>query len=280
MRTGRGTKSVPTPIALLVAGLTLAGVAAAAAQAPPAPKGHLVVVGGGGVPDVVQQRALQLAGGPTAPVVVLPQASELADTGDVACEMWRKAGATSCRWLNLRDLAADRKAVDAAALIWFPGGDQNNLTKALAGTPLPEAIRARYAAGAVVGGTSAGAAVMSSVMITGDADLQSLTAGATKTAPGFALWPDAIVDQHFLKRQRHSRLVSLVLEHPALVGVGIDERTAAIVSDGRVDVMGESTVVIYDARKAVIEPRTAGQHSAARHVTMHVLTNGMGWDSR
>jgi cyanophycinase len=277
IRAKRGTKSVPT---LAIAVLALLGVSAAAAQAPPAPKGHLVVVGGGGVPDVVLQRALQLAGGPAAPVVVLPQASELADTGEVASEMWRKAGATNVRWLNLRDLAADRKAVDEAALIWFPGGDQNNLTKALEGTPLPEAIRARHAAGAVVGGTSAGAAVMSHLMITGDADLQSITVGATKTAPGFALWPDAIVDQHFLKRQRHSRLVSLVLEHPALVGVGIDERTAAILSDGRLEVVGESTVVIYDARKAVIEPRAAGQRSAARHVTMHVLTAGMEWDSR
>ena len=123
--------------------------------------------------------------------------------------------------------------MESAALIWFPGGDQVKLMKAFEGTGVPEVIARRYRDGAVVGGTSAGAAVMSSIMLTGDADLQSITVGATKTAPGLGLWPQAIVDQHHLKRQRQSRLISLVLEHPALVGVGIDERTAAIVSGAR-----------------------------------------------
>jgi cyanophycinase len=254
--------------------------AGAAAQPAPAPKGHLVVVGGGGVPDVILRRAIEWAGGPQAAVVVLPQASELAETGDVASDMWRKAGATNVRWLSLADVAADVKAVEGAALIWFPGGDQNKLTKALDGTPLPDAIRRRYQAGAVVGGTSAGAAVMSAVMLTGDADLQSITVGATKTAPGFGLWPEVIFDQHFLKRQRHSRLISLVLEHPTLVGIGIDERTAAMVSGVGFEVLGEGAVVVFDGRKAAIETRQAGQLSAARNVTMHVLTSGMGFSIR
>ncbi|MEI8083729.1 MAG: cyanophycinase [Actinomycetes bacterium] len=252
----------------------------AAAQPAPAPKGHLVVVGGGGVPDVILRRAIELAGGPQGAIVILPQASELADTGDVASEMWRKAGATNVRGLSLADVAADVKAVEGAALIWFPGGDQTKLTKALDGTPLPDAIRRRYQAGAVVGGTSAGAAVMSAIMLTGDADLQSITVGATKTAPGFGLWPDVIFDQHFLKRQRHSRLISLVLEHPTLVGIGIDERTAAIVSGSRFEVLGEGAVVVFDGRKAAIEARQPGQLSAARNVTMHVLTSGMGYSIR
>ena len=182
------------------------------------------------MPDVVLKRAIELAGGPAAPIVVFPQASELADTGDVAVEMWKKAGATDVRWMPLTDAAAARQAVESAAFIWFPGGDQAKLMKAFEGTGVPDVIARRYRDGAVVGGTSAGAAVMSAIMLTGDADLQSITVGATKTAPGLGLWPEVIVDQHHLKRQRQSRLISLVLEHPALVGVGIDERTAAIVS--------------------------------------------------
>jgi cyanophycinase len=117
---------------------------------------------------------------------------------------------------------------------------------------------------------------MSAVMITGDADLLSITTGATKTAPGFGLWPEVIVDQHFLKRQRHSRLISLLLDHPGLLAVGIDERTAVVVSGGRFDVIGESTVLVLDARKARVEPRQPGQLGAARGVTLHVLTAGMG----
>jgi len=266
-----------------VVALALAAVLSAPAAlraAPPGPKGHLVVVGGGGVPDVILRRAIDLAGGPSAKIVVFPQASELADTGDVAVEMWRKAGATNARWLALTDLPAARAAVEDAAFIWFPGGDQNRLTAALKDTGLPELIRKRYAAGAVVGGTSAGAAVMSAVMITGDADLLSVTTGATKTAPGLGLWPDAIVDQHFLKRQRHSRLISLLLEHPGMVAVGIDEKTAVVVSGKRFDVIGESTVLVLDARKAKVEPRQAGQLGAARGITLHVLTAGMGFEYR
>jgi cyanophycinase len=256
----------------------LALVAAAGAQAPPAPKGHLIVVGGGGVPDVILARAIDLAGGPTSAIVVFPQASGLAETGDVAVEMWKKAGATSVRWLPLTDPAAARQAVESAAMVWFPGGDQNTLMKAFEGTGVPEVIARRYREGAVVGGTSAGAAIMSAVMLTGDADLQSIRVGATKTAPGLGLWPEVIVDQHHLKRQRQSRLISLVLEHPTLVGVGIDERTAAIVSGGRFEVIGESSVLVVDARRATIEPRAPGSLSAARGVTVHVLTAGMGMD--
>jgi cyanophycinase len=260
---------------VLVLGL-LASAAPAPAQAQP--KGHLVVVGGGGVPDAVLRRALDLAGGPAAPIVVFPQASELAETGDVAVEMWTKAGATNVRWLPLTDPAAARQAVESAALIWFPGGDQGKLMKAFEATGVPEVIARRYRDGAVVGGTSAGAAVMSLVMLTGDADLKSITVGATKTAPGLGLWPEVIVDQHHLKRQRQSRLISLVLERPDLVGVGIDERTAAVVSGRRFEVIGESSVLVIDARRAAIEPRAPGSLSAARDITVHVLTAGMGMD--
>jgi cyanophycinase len=152
--------------------------------------------------------------------------------------------------------------------------------KALEGTGVPDVIARRYRDGAVVGGTSAGAAVMSAIMLTGDADLQSITVGATKTAAGLGLWPEVIVDQHHLKRQRQSRLISLVLEHPTLVGVGIDERTAAIVSGSRFEVIGESSVLVIDARRARVEPRPAGALSAARDIAVHVLTAGMGMEIR
>ena len=257
------------------------GVSGGIHAAPPEPKGHLVIVGGGGTPDVVLAKAIALAGGPAAKIVVFPQASELAETGDVNVDMWKKAGATDVHWIPLTDPKAAREAVESAAFIWFPGGDQVKLMKAFEGTGVAEAIVKRYQAGAVVGGTSAGAAVMSSVMLTGDADLQSITVGATKTLPGLGLWPQAIVDQHHLKRQRQLRLISLVLEHPTMVGFGIDERTAVILSGGtHVEVIGESTVLVVDARRAKIEPRPAGQHSAARDITLHVLTAGMGFEVR
>jgi len=271
----RGSAAVVTGVALLA---LLAAGAASPALGQEVPKGHLVISGGGGMPDRIFARAIQLAGGPDAPVVVFPQASEEADTGDVVSDQWRKAGSKTVSPISLTDLAAATRAVEAASLIWFTGGDQVKLLKALEGTGIPEVIARRYREGAVVGGKSAGAAVMSSITLTGDADLQSVTAGATKTMPGLGLWLGVIVDQHFLKRQRHSRLLSLVLEHPSLVGVGIDEDTAVVVTGPHVEVIGDSSVVVIDARRAAVEPRAAGALSAARRIVTHVLTEGMGME--
>jgi cyanophycinase len=245
------------------------------------PKGHLVIVGGGGVPDAIAARAIALSGGAAAVVAIFPQASELKETGQDAVAFWLKTGAARAVEVSVSDHQAALAAVKAATFIWFPGGDQNRLTDALKGTGLPELIQQRYADGATVGGTSAGAAVMSAVMITGDADLQSITAGKTKTAAGFGLLPGAIVDQHFQKRQRMNRLISAVLDRPRLVGVGIDEKTAIIVTGGRrFEVMGESSVLVIDARRAVVGVKPDGELAAGTGLALHVLVPGMTFDLR
>ena len=112
-------------------------------------------------------------------------------------------------------------------------------------------------------------------MITGDADLQSLTAGKTVLAKGLGIWPDAIVDQHFLRRQRNNRLLSAVLDNPALIGVGIDEGTAAIFREGRIEVVGRSAVTVFDARAAKVERVTAGEVVAGTGIQTSVLREGM-----
>jgi cyanophycinase len=147
--------------------------------------------------------------------------------------------------------------------------------KVIAGTGLADVIRARHRAGVAVGGTSAGAAVLSQSMITGDADLQSLAAGKTTVAPGLGLLPDVIVDQHFLRRQRQNRLTSAVLERPDQLGVGIDEATAAIFQNGTIEVLGRSAVVVIDARRAQVEPIVADRPVAARDVRVTILRDGM-----
>ena len=249
------------------------------AHAQPAPKGHLVVIGGGTIPDDVRARTLALAGGAKAIVVVLPQASELPETGPEAVEVWKKAGAAKAAVVDVTARATAIAAIKEATLIWFPGGDQTRLMKALDNTGVPEAIQERYRQGATVAGTSAGAAVMSKVMITGNGmDLQAISAKKTDTAPGLGLWPQVIVDQHFLKRQRHNRLLSAVLDHPQLVGVGIDESTAAVVSGAEFEAIGKSSIVVIDARKAAVAPTSAGEPIAGRNVTVHVLKAGMRLD--
>ena len=129
--------------------------------------------------------------------------------------------------LDLQDADAALTAIREADLIWFSGGNQNRLMSFLSQNGLIEAIRARYEHGATVGGTSAGAAVMSRIMLTGIP--VDVSAGACKTADGLGLWDGVIVDQHYFRRLRFSRLLDAVLGHHDKVGVGIDESTAVIV---------------------------------------------------
>ncbi|HEX5474807.1 MAG TPA: cyanophycinase [Vicinamibacterales bacterium] len=240
--------------------------------------GPLVIVGGGGTTPGIVSSTLTLAGGPEAIVAVLPQASAEPDAGDDSVKMWREAGAHEAVKVVLSDRKAAADAIARATLIWFPGGDQNRLVKAIDEAGLADLIRARHTAGVVIGGTSAGAAVMSKAMMTGDANLKSLTTGTTVIAEGLGLWPEAIVDQHFLTRQRDNRLLSAVLDHPGLVGVGIDESTAVVVRGSAFTVMGKSAVVVIDARHARVERAAPGQPVAARDVRLSILRAGMSYD--
>ena len=182
------------------------------------------------------------------------------------------------------------RRLDGVTGIWFNGGDQSRLTAVLAGTPLLDAIRARYADGAVIAGTSAGAAVMSDSMLTGSqrrpgvdtigyfGDEYPRVARATiELVPGFALLPGALVDQHFIRRERHNRLLAAVLERPGMIGVGIDEGTALEVRGGLWYVVGASAVMIYDARRAQVTPPGAPLLGATE-VRFHLVPDGGRFD--
>ena len=111
-------------------------------------------------------------------------------------------------------------------------------------------------------------------MFTGEADLKALKAGATVIGKGLGLWPDALIDQHFLTRQRDNRLISAVLDRPTLVGVGIDEGTAVVVQGASFDVIGKSSVVVIDARGAQVDKTPAGGLVSGRGLKMSVLARG------
>ena len=167
-------------------------------------------------------------------------ASEYPDAGLELAEDFRKLGAEAERIVLSREQAdteAAARRLDGVTGIWFGGGDQAKLTAAIGHTRVETAIHARYAAGAVVGGTSAGAAVMSTPMITGDERkpggsrppakdssdaFMTIAREDVVTIDGFGMLPGVIIDQHHVRRRRGNRLVSVVLEHPELVGIGID----------------------------------------------------------
>jgi cyanophycinase len=255
--------------------------------AAPAPRGHLLVVGGGGTTDAMLARAVELGGGRgVARVAVFPPASSQADSGARSAAMWREAGARDARVVSLDDLEAARTLVREASVVWFGGGDQKRLVEALAATDLPALVRERHAAGAVVGGTSAGAAAMSRAMITGDyargleaeEALSRIEPGIVLVADGLALDERVVFDQHFVARRRFQRLLAVVLERPDLVGVGVDERTAVLVHGGALEVLGEGAVVVVDARAASLAPREPEKPLAATGVALHVLRAGMRFE--
>lgn len=280
---------------MLLIGAARSPADAQAARASSAVRGTLFIVGGGPQPPALVQEFVRLAGGAGhAKIIVFAMASEDGKaSGDEKADDLRKLGADARNvWVTRGEANTDSVAhlLDGATGIWFGGGDQVQLTRALKGTKTEAAIHARYRAGAVVGGTSAGAAVMSASMITGDerhpggvrpvkdsASYMTIARDNMIMTEGFGLLGNVVVDQHFVRRKRSNRLVSVVLELPIHLGVGIDESTALIVSpDGRWRVMGESVAVIYDARHASITP--AGRTLGATGVVMHVLPQGGTFD--
>ncbi|MGH9382535.1 MAG: cyanophycinase [Thermoanaerobaculia bacterium] len=257
------------------------------------PPGYLFLVGGGERSDAMMRRFVELAGGAgRAEVVVLPLASDSsAQTGAETVEEFTALGV---RARTLTPSREEAESEDAAALlgnataVWFTGGDQARVTRVLLGTPLHEAIRALRARGGVIGGTSAGAAVMSDPMLTGNQvrgelgyhgdEFRRIARNYIDLQPGLGYLPGVIVDQHFTARERHNRLLSAVLSHPELLGVGIDEATALIVRpDGLWEVLGESVVSVYDARAAAVEAAPGGLF-AARDVRLYVLPPSSRFD--
>ncbi len=251
-------------------------LAAVSCQAPQN-AGALVVVGGGKTIPAIQEAVFTLAGGSGARIVVLPQASASERRGVGSVEMWAQHGPADVQSLDPLDAPGVRVAIESADLIWMPGGSQSRLMEALQEANLVDLIRARHRAGAVVGGTSAGAAVLSTHMITGGdtADLESVRKGGTELGQGLGLWPDALVDQHFARRRRNNRLLSAVLDNPHLIGVGIDERTAVIFESGELRVVGDATVHVYDARGASVHHTEPGEPLSAIGVILHLLRQGM-----
>lgn len=277
-------------LAVLASGLLLASPL----YAQSATRGTLFIVGGGTQPAALVEEFVRIAGGPgKAHIVVFAMASAAGEkSGEAKADDLRKLGASARNvWISREqaDLDSVVRLLDSATGIWFGGGDQNRLTKALLGSKVEKALHARYAAGAVIGGTSAGAAVLSTPMITGTELLPGrdtseswtrVKRGTVQVDSGFSFLTDVIIDQHFLRRKRQNRLLSLVLATPPYLGAGIDEGTAMIVEPGGMwRFMGASAVLIVDARNALRTPDGASVLGASG-VQMHLLPHGATFDPK
>lgn len=279
------------PLAVLLAAALPGLLAPPAVAQAPSPMGHLVLIGGGEKPAEVMRKFVELAGGRDAPIVMIPTASSEADAAAYYEKLFREEyGCTNAVSLDIRK-RADAGRADWAALarkargIFFGGGDQIRITSALLGTPVGDAIAEAFSSGAVVGGTSAGTACQSEVMLTGEGDFSQIRTRSVETWQGLGFLPSGVVvDQHFIRRQRENRLLSVVLENPGLLGVGVDEETAIWVRpDDTFQVLGHSGVLVFDAKGASVsrQPKDTGQDLLGVHsLKLHLLLPGETYDLR
>ena len=253
--------------------------------------GNLVVIGGGARPASIMALFACLAGGAQGSALVFPQASERPETGPeletelktlglgrVTVAAVDRAGADSDEALRL---------AEGATGVYFAGGDQTKLMAVLRGTRLERQLRQLYRNGAAIAGTSAGAAAMGRVMITGDESRplskdeswQTIEAENVVTGQGLGFLDDVVFDQHFVRRRRHNRLISLVLEQPRLLGVAVDEATAVWVKPDRTfEVVGDGPVLVVDAGQARTARDTPGYGLRGSGLRLHVLRAGAEYD--
>jgi cyanophycinase len=255
--------TAPRSLAATLALVVVPALAATPQPSSPAAETRLVLIGGGARPAEAMARFVTWAGGAGAHVLVVPWASgepkescaallaELRSHHPAAAEcapsavLGRDGKAAP---LDAARAKAFLEALARATGVFFAGGDQARVMDVLADESLLAAVRALHEAGIVFGGTSAGTAILSRTMITGDGDFTVIDGSKVGVRSGIGLLDGVILDQHFVKRQRENRLFGLVLASPAERGVGIDEATALLVTGGRqAEVVGSGLVVLVDA---------------------------------
>jgi cyanophycinase len=232
--------------------ITLAAPALAADYGPA--NGHLVIVGGAMKDPAIVERFIELAGGPEVPIVVIPTAggNEHYDPYWTGLRSFKAAGAENLTVLHTTDRAvADSeefvKPIREARGVWFSGGRQWRLVDAYSDTRTHKELHALLDRGGVIGGSSAGATIQGSYLVRGDTSTNTIMMGDHEE--GMAFLRKSAIDQHLLMRNRHFDLIEIIEAHPDLLGIGLDEDTAIVVSGDSFSVIGQGYVAIYDSQR-------------------------------
>ncbi len=222
-------------------------------------KRQLVIIGGAEDKEndsQILREFVRRAGGTKANIVIMTAATELPrEVGDNYIRVFERLGAENVRIIDTetREDATSSTALEAiqkATGVFFTGGDQARITSILKDTEIDTAIHKRFSEGIVVAGTSAGAAVMPDKMIVEGDSQTNPRIEVVEMGPGLGFLPGVVIDQHFSQRGRLGRLISALLQEPAVLGFGIDENTAMVVTDNQIEVIGEGVVTIVDESEA------------------------------
>jgi len=252
----------------------------------PKPNGKLVAIGGAedkASETVILRRVLEFAGKDNPRVGVITTASGIPD--DVFEEyksVFARLGASDVLDIRIReriDGEDDKmlKMIAQSDIIFISGGDQMRLTSILGASPALASIRQRYEEGAVIAGTSAGAACQSTTMVYGGHATDSLRKGAVKMTAGFGLIDGVIIDTHFLERGRFSRLMEVGATNPEFLGVGIGEDAAVLFQDGTIHAFGPGHTILVDSSEITgsnVFDLADGEAVSVHNVKMHALVDG------
>ena len=220
-------------------------------------RGYIVPVGGAEekIGDAaILRRFLEICGGPSARIAIIPTASELEDTGDRYATLFESMGAAEGLVIPILTRADSEHPEWLDVLgrvdgVFLTGGNQLRLSTLIGGTEVAKALRRRNAAGLHVAGTSAGASFLSEHMIAYGKEGGSPRAKAVALAPGLGLHREVIIDQHFRQRDRLGRLLTAISYNPFALGIGLDENTAAFIGpDDVLEVVGSGAITVVDPR--------------------------------
>ena len=236
--------------------LTLVSCALATAQDVGPSRGALVIVGGAMKDPAIMERFIELAGGPEAPIVIIPTAGagDHYDQYYPGARRWRKLGVEHVTVVHTRDRnVANSDAfvepIQEARGVWFPGGRQWRLADAFLDTRTELELHKVLERGGVIGGSSAGATIQGSYLARGDTETNTIMMG--DHVEGFSFLRNIAIDQHLLARNRHFDLIPVIEKYPHLLGIGLDEDTAIVVQGDRFEVVGQSVVAIYDYQRTL-----------------------------
>lgn len=249
-------------------------------------KGQLFIIGGGKRPESMIKKLVELSGmNKKGYGIILPMSSAEPDSSVYYAKMQFSAlGLENIMGMNFNKgdtiTQAQQDSLKNASMIYIAGGDQNKFMEIVRNTPIEDAIKKAYEQGSIIAGTSAGAAVMSEKMITGnelrhpeyEATFRNIESDNIELKQGLGLLKTAIVDQHFIKRSRHNRLFSAIIEHPDMLGIGIDESTAIVVKGDSAEVIGDSQVIVFSNPGQ--SKKQAGSLLGAENIKVDILLPG------
>jgi len=253
-------------------------------------RGYVIPIGG--AEDKLNDREIldrfiELCGGSSSRIAIIPTASELEDTGRNYEKLFRRIGVKHAKVLNLltREDCHEKRPlayIEKSDGVFMTGGNQLRLSTTLGGTPVAQMIRRKNANGMHVAGTSAGAAFVPEHMIAGGEVGSTPSPDKVTLAPGLGLTNSFIIDQHFRERDRLGRLLTALAYNPFAVGIGLDEDTAAFIRPGdSLEVVGSGGITIIDPSKlsySSMDMARRGEPVSMLNVTLHILISGGRFD--